>query len=513
MQNPVGHDIPDEVINQGDYRLYTGTEIKASKVRWHGHSVHVGRSCGSKLLDDIHAAIVATGLRDGMTISFHHHFREGDHVFNAVMHELVTMGLKDLTLAASSLTNVMDQELIAALKAGTVTRITSSGMRGKLGEFITHGGIDTPVIFRSHGGRARALEEGNIKIDVAFLGAPSSDAMGNANGTHGKAAFGSLGYALMDARYANQVVVLTDHLVDYPNTPASINEASVDYVVTVPSVGNPDKIGSGATRMTKNPKDLQIARMVSAVIAHSAQFRDGFSFQTGSGGAALAVNRYLAEVMRDRGITASFALGGITTPTVQLLKSGLLRRILDVQDFDRGSAVSMSEDDRQQEIDASWYADPHNRGAVVNNLDIAVLSALEIDTQFNVNVLTGSNGVIRGAVGGHQDAATAKLTIISAPLVRGRIATVTENVDTLVTPGSSVDALVTEVGVAVNPANEELRERLQRAPGLPLVSIQDLRTQALEIVGKPEPIAHTDKVVGIVEYRDGSVIDVVRAVA
>lgn len=56
---------------------------------------------------------------------------------------------------------------------------------------------------------------------------------------------------------------------------------------------------------------------------------------------------------------------------------------------------------------------------------VVVLSALEIDTKFNVNVITGSDGIIRGASGGHSDtAAHARLAIIVAPLVRGRIPTV-----------------------------------------------------------------------------------------
>jgi citrate lyase subunit alpha/citrate CoA-transferase len=513
MKNEIGHVIPDELLTETGRRAYSGDVIPEAEVHWTGPEVHIGRKHGSKLLTSVHAAIVKTGLSDGQTISFHHHFREGDHVFNVVMREIIDMGLKDLALAPSSLTNVMGDLVQEAIRKGVITSITSSGMRGTLGEFVSHGGMKNPVVFRSHGGRARAIEEGDIHIDVAFLGVPSSDEMGNANGTRGKAVFGSLGYALMDARHADQVVLFTDNLVDYPNTPASINESEVDYVVEVPSVGDPDKIGSGATRFTKDPKELKIARLVNAVIAHSAQFHDGFSFQTGTGGAALAVNRYLAEEMKRAGITASFALGGITTPTVQLLKDGLVHRILDVQDFDKGSASSMAAEEGQQEIDASWYADPHNRGAVVSNLDVAVLSALEIDTSFNVNVLTGSDGVIRGAIGGHQDASTAKLTIISAPLVRGRIATVAHAVDTLVTPGSSVDVLVTEVGVAVNPANAELHERLSGVPGLPLVTVDELAERALSIVGAPAPIRHTDRVVAIVEYRDGSVIDVVREVA
>lgn len=217
--------------------------------------------------------MVKATVKDGMTISFHHHFRNGDFVFNQVMRAIIDAGIKDLTLAPSSLTGVMNDMVIEAIKAGTITNITSSGMRGSLGDFVSHGGLKNPVIFRSHGNRARAIEHGDIKIDVAFLGVPNADRLGNANGMAGKAVFGSLGYALMDAQYANQVVLLTDNIVAYPNTPASIKQTQVDYVVQVDQVGDPDKIGSGATRFTKDPKELKIAQTVNDVIVNSPYFK------------------------------------------------------------------------------------------------------------------------------------------------------------------------------------------------------------------------------------------------
>ena len=38
-----------------------------------------------KVLPDLEEAIRRVGLKDGMTISFHHHFRNGDYVVNMVM--------------------------------------------------------------------------------------------------------------------------------------------------------------------------------------------------------------------------------------------------------------------------------------------------------------------------------------------------------------------------------------------------------------------------------------------
>ena len=99
---------------------------------------------------------------------------------------------------------------------------------------------------------------------------------------------------------------------------------------------------------------------------------------------------------------------------------------------------------------------PHrSKGAVINQLDTAILSALEVDTDFNVNVITGSDGVIRGASGGHSDTSMAcKMSLVIAPLVRGRIPTIVEQVNTVVTPGTSVDVVVTEVGIAINPKEQ-----------------------------------------------------------
>ncbi|OVE09168.1 hypothetical protein UQ41_23415 [Salmonella enterica subsp. enterica] len=99
----------------------------------------------------------------------------------------------------------------------------------------------------------------------------------------------------------------------------------------------------------------------------------------------------------------------------------------------------------------------------------------------------------------------------SRPLVRGRIPTLVDNVTTCVTPGSSVDILVTDHGIAVNPARPELAERLQAA-GMKVVSIEWLRERAQLLTGQPRPIEFTDRVIAVVRYRDGSVIDVVHQV-
>ena len=155
---------------------------------------------------NLEEAILRSGLRDGMTISFHHHFRGGDKVVNMVVDKLAEMGYKDLHLAASSLIDV-HEPLIEHIRNGVITRISTSGLRGKLAQEISHGLMKEPVVFRSHGSRGSAIASGELHIDVAFLGASSSDPMGNACGysrsPNVKSIFGSMGYAIPDAQYAD----------------------------------------------------------------------------------------------------------------------------------------------------------------------------------------------------------------------------------------------------------------------------------------------------------------------
>ncbi|ATA18127.1 citrate lyase subunit alpha/citrate CoA-transferase [Gibbsiella quercinecans] len=489
--------------NNADVRLYQ----EASKA-----NLQAAKPRGIKRCDSLQEAIRRSGLQDGMTISFHHAFRGGDLTLNQVMAAIAEMGFRNLTLASSSLSDC-HAPLVEHIRHGVVSRIYTSGLRGPLAEEISRGLLKQPVQIHSHGGRVNLITSGELKIDVAFLGVPSCDEFGNANGYSGEACCGSLGYARVDAESADKVVLLTEAIVPYPHHPASLMQDQVDLIVQLEHVGDADKIGADATRMTSNPRELLIARRAAEVIAASGYFTAGFSLQTGTGGASLAVTRFLEDKMRARGVHAAFALGGITSTMVALHEKGLIGKLLDVQSFDRAAATSLARNPNHIEISANQYANVSSKGAAVDRLDVVVLSALEIDTGFNVNVLTGSDGVIRGASGGHCDtAAAARLAIIVAPLVRGRIPTLVEEVTTCVTPGASIDILVTDHGIAVNPARPELAQRL-RDGGLNVVSIEWLYQRALLLTGEPEPIAFTDNVVAVVRYRDGSVIDVVHQVA
>ncbi|MCF0238676.1 MAG: citrate lyase subunit alpha, partial [Sphaerochaetaceae bacterium] len=289
---------------------------------------------GVKVVSSLRQAIINSGLKDGMTISFHHHFRGGDYIVNMVLKELSEMGYKDIKIEPSSLSDI-HKPIIDYIKSGLVTSIGTSGLRGDLAKAISHGLMDKPITFRTHGGRASAIAKGDIHIDVAFLGVSSCDPMGNANGYtregDGKTMCGSLGYARVDAQYADHVIIITENMVPYPNAPFGISQNYVDQIVLVDSVGDPNKIMSGATRFTKKPQDLLIAQAAADVIVNSGYFYDGFSIQTGSGGASLAVIRFLEEYMEEQKVNIGFALGGITGAMVKLHEKGLIKKILDVQ--------------------------------------------------------------------------------------------------------------------------------------------------------------------------------------
>jgi citrate lyase subunit alpha/citrate CoA-transferase len=508
-ENSLGRLVPKKIDHIGQLNPFEGA---------YTHTPLVKKDKGNrklpelnKLVDSIEEVISSSGLKSGMTISFHHHFRNGDKILPLVMDIIADMGFKDLTLAPSSLTQA-HTGLVEHIKNGVVKRIITSGIRGKLAEEISNGLMEIPVTIHSHGGRARRIETGQINIDMAFLGVPSCDVYGNANGYTGKSACGSLGYARVDAEFADKVILITDNIVEYPNTPFSIHQDQVDAIVVVDSVGDPEGISTGATRITSNPRDLLLAELVSEVVINSGYFENGFSFQTGSGGASVAATKFLRHHMEEREIKARWALGGITGPLVKLHEDGLIKRLLDVQSFDSEAIRSIGENRYHSEIDASYYANPLNKGCAVNKLNVVILSALEIDTDFNVNVITGSDGVIRGASGGHSDTAIGSgLSIIVAPLIRGRTATVTDSVQTVITPGSTVDVLVTDRGIAVNPRREEIKRKLKKA-GLPVYSINELKEKAEKIVGKPDPIKFKNRIVGLVEYRDGTIIDVIKQV-
>ena len=513
MINAVGREIPEEVLKATGKDIFKGAYVNAGveyqkgapKVRANGDPTR------DKQVASIAEVLKLCGIRDGMTLGFHHHFREGDYVVTMVMEEIHKMGIKGLTICASSLGKAHDA-LLPMIEDGTIVGIQSSGVRGKIGEAISTGKLRDIAIMRSHGGRVRAIESGEVHLDISFIGAPTCDKCGNMRANGGKSDCGVLSYAMVDAQYADKVVAITDCLVPFPNIPASISMIDVDYVVVVDEIGNPAKIASGAAKPTTDLRKLKMADYCTQVVVNTPYFKDGFSYQTGVGGASIASTISLGKIMEERGITMGLALGGITTPICNLLEKGLIRKVVDTQDFDLGAIESIKKNPNHIEISGSEYANPFNKGAYVNQLDFVILASLEVDVNFNCNVVVGSDGMITGAQGGHPDtAAGAKCTIVIAPLLQGRIPAICTNVTTVTTPGETVDVVVTDYGVAINPRRQDLIDCLKDT-NLPLKTIEELRDIAYSIVGEPDPVQFGDRVVGVIEARDGSIIDVVREI-
>ena len=289
MINKAGREIPEEILKatgkkpfEGAY-AYDNYEYKkaAPTVR------ALSDPKRSKMVDSIREALEKCGLRDNMTLSFHHHFREGDYVLNMVMEEVHRMGVKGITICASSMGKANDA-IVPYIEDGTVTGIQSSGVRGKIGQAISSGKLRDLAIMRSHGGRVRAIESGEVHIDIAFIGAPTCDEYGNCRPNGGKSDCGVLSYAMVDAQYADKVVAVTDCLVPFPNIPASISMTNVDYVCGVDAIGNPAKIATGAAKPTTDVRKLMMADYCTQFVIHTPYFRDGFSYQTGVGGASIA---------------------------------------------------------------------------------------------------------------------------------------------------------------------------------------------------------------------------------
>ncbi|WP_346777980.1 citrate lyase subunit alpha [Paraburkholderia sp. Ac-20340] len=462
------------------------------------------------MLPDVESSLDACDLKSGDTISFHHHLRNGDGVLNQVLAAAARKGIRNLTVAASSLFPV-HAPLVDHMRSGVVSRIYTSYMSGPVAEFVSSGEFPTPVVFQTHGGRARAIESGDLPIDVAFVAAPTADEYGNLNGVDGPAACGTLGYAVVDAQHAHRVVAVTDHLQPYPLCPIDIHQDHVDFVVAVDSIGDPTGILSGTTKPTCDPVGLRIAETASRLIEASGLLKDGFSFQTGAGGVSIAVAQYVKVLMERDRIQGGFAAGGVTGELVDMLERGLFRTLFDVQCFDLRAVESYRSNRRHQAMSASLYANPHCRGAMVNRLDVMVLGASEVDLDFNVNVTTGADGSILGGSGGHSDtAAGSKLAIVTTRLASRVGPKIVGRVGCLTTPGETVDAVVTEIGAAVNSQRSDLLQLFQRA-GVKVMSINELCDAARALTDTAPPPRRDGRIVGVVEYRDGNVIDVIRS--
>src|SRR5436853_5342463 len=295
---------------------------------------------GDKRIADLETALRKCGLRDGMVISSHHHLRDGDSVALMALQTAARMGLKDLMWFPSA-SFPSQKDAISLLESGTIHHIEGS-MNGPLGDYCTQGRMRGMGVLRSHGGRWQAVQDGEVHIDIAVIAAPTADPFGNADGSHGKSACGSLGFALADSMYADHVIVVTDNLVPFPCVPWQIQGSNVDFVVEVDSIGYPAKIVSGTTQITRSPDRLRIAELVARFLRDAGIMRNGFSFQAGAGGIALAFVDFLRRMMKEDGVKARFVRGGSTRYLVELLREGLTDYILDGQTFDLDAVQSIA---------------------------------------------------------------------------------------------------------------------------------------------------------------------------
>jgi len=510
MKNALGREIPKQIDGRAlhPFQGAFGTEPSGRKVARPQKFIGLNEN---KVLHSIEEAIEAAGLKSGMTISFHHSFRDGDRLVNMVVDACAHMGLKDLRLFPTALFSV-HAPLIEHIENGVVTRIEGS-MNGPIGAFVSQGGkLAAPAVLRSHGARWRAVEAGDVKIDVAFIAAAQADPYGNATGISGKTPCGPITFSAVDAMYAEKTVVVTNDLAPYPVYPFEIQQGWTDYVVVVDEIGDPESIASGTLKITRSPTRLRIAKLAAAAVVASGYLVDGFNFQGGAGGISLAATKFVGEEMSRAGIIGGFAMGGGTKLIVDMLHRGTVRTILDGQAFDLDAIVSLREDTNHVIMDPGHYANYDSRGCSTYMLDAAFLGATEVDLAFNVNVNTHSDGQLLHGIGGHQDVASgAKMTVITIPSLRGRLPVIVERVTTVTTPGEVVDVVVTERGIAVNPRREDLKERFLAA-GLPVRELAEIKAEADRLTQPPRRPIFGDEVVAIIEWRDGTVIDAVRRV-
>jgi citrate lyase subunit alpha/citrate CoA-transferase len=507
--NAVGRKVP-LVVNGREQVPFPGVGVHRPEGRKQAppvRSVSDYPADGDKRVDSLEVALRKCGLRDGMVVSSHHHFRNGDKVALEVLQTAARMGVKDLMWFPSA-SFPCQAPVIDLMDAGVVHHIEGS-MNGPLGDYCSRGMMRGLGVLRSHGGRWQAIQDGEVKIDIAVIAAPTADPFGNADGSHGPSACGSLGFALADSMYAENVIVVTDNLVPFPCIPWQIQGNNVDCVVTMDSVGDPSKIVSGTTRITRSPERLRIAEQVARLLRDTGIMRDGFSFQAGAGGISLAFVMYLKEMMKEAGVRARFIRGGSSEHLVELLKGGYTDYILDGQTFDLEGVRSIASDPRHVATSPFTSYNHHGKGNFATLVDAVVLGATEVDVNFNANVVTHSDGRLLHGIGGWQNCLHSGCTILALPSFRDRIPVVVDEVTTVTGPGELIDVVATERGIAVNPRRTDLLEAL-KGSDLPIRPIEEIRDEVERLCGgTPRKPDLGDEPVAVIKWVDGTVLDTV----
>ena len=510
IKNAAGRLVPDNV--NGEPAIpFKGVDKYKTEGRIYGKKLSriADYPNGDKSVATLKDALIKSGLKDGMTISTHHHFRNGDLLANQIFDIAKELGVKGLRWFPSA-SFPCHEHLIQYLEDGTISHIEGS-MNGPLGHYCSVGKMSKMSVLRSHGGRYQAVQDGEVKIDIAVIGAGSADTFGNANGLEGQSASGLLGFALADSEYADKVIVVSDNIKPFPCVPWQIQGNNVDFVVEVDKVGLPEKIVSGTTNVTKSPDRLLLAEMTAKFCDTTGLIKEGFSFQAGAGGTSLSVGNYFADIMRKKGITASFARGGSNKYLVEMLNEGLVKYILDGQTFDLYGVESMRDNPNHTWTSPFTSYNYHGKGNFAQLVDIAILGATEVDVNFNANVVTHSDGYLLHGIGGWQNCLYSKTVILPLPLFRDRIPVIVDEVTTLCGPGELIDVIVTERGIAINPLRTDLIEKAKDS-GLPIKTIQELKDEAEKICGVAQKPKLGEEVVSVIKWVDGTLIDSVRRV-
>lgn len=463
------------------------------------------RADGDKRTPSLIEALDKAGLKDGMVVSTHHHFRNGDFVAGQLFATAKELGVKDLIWFPSAVFPC-HKELIPHLESGLIHHIEGS-LNGPIGAYASEGKMRGLAMLRSHGCRYRAIQDGDVKVDLAVVAAPASDHFGSMTGARGKAACGVLGFAAADCQFADHVIAVTDSLEPFPAAPWQIPGNFVDQVVELERIGDPSQIVSGTTQITRSPERLLIAQLAVRFALEAGIIQDRWSFQAGAGGTSLAFAAYAREVMRERGFTARFARGGSCRVLVEMLEEGLVSCILDGQTFDLDGVRSVRDNPRHVMTSPFTSYSYHGKGNFASMVDCAILGATEVDLDFNANVVSHSDGRMMHGIGGWQDALFAKTTILAVPTFRNRVPIIRDSLTTFCGPGSLIDVVVTERGIAVNPLRTDLLAALKDS-SLPLKSLAQLKAEAEALCGgPPAPATHSGAPVGVVTWVDGSALD------
>lgn len=459
----------------------------------------------SKIVSSIRESIIASGLKDGMTISYQTNHRNNNNILNLIIEEIDKLGIKDLTLDIASLGKI-HIPLMEYIKKGVITKIITSGIRGEIGKEISFNNIlKKPVIFKSVLNKMNSVISGSLKIDVTFIIASAADPLGNLNGINGVSAFGSMGYSITNVKYANKVVAISDSIFKFPLKNISISMEDVDFVVKIDALNKTIPL-TNSIRLTKNPRELMLAEKASDVLINLGYIKNGYSIHPGNGGSFLAICKYLKKYMTENDIKGSFICGGISSYLVSLLEKEYFDTLYDLQSYDLISAASLLNNKNHIEVSTHMYSE------LLNILDISLINATEIDVNFNVNLLTGSNGIIMGVPTIAQDIAKkSKITLAISSTTRKRIPIIVDEVTNVVVPGNDVDIFVSEYGICVNPQRKDLIEILENKK-IPTIDIKTLRDKVLNLTGKPKKTEYTESIIGIIESNDGNILDEIKQI-